>query len=100
MPAKYSEEPRPTAKTSVAIARAPSIIRIARPLGRPARVSHAPVEGRPDLLGVFPQIARRELHVARFPSSLPPREFLVRKPAVVRAGFRAELTEGSLARQP
>src|SRR5258708_911514 len=99
VPSKPIAEPSPIARPSVAIARAPSIVRIARRLGPSARVGHGPVESRPDLLGVFPQISRRELRIARFPVALAPREFLVRTLGVERAGFRIELHDVAVAQQ-
>src|ERR1700730_4518000 len=90
LPSKPIAGPSPMASPSVATAREPLIIRIARCLGRPARVSHGPIESRPDLLGVFPQITRRERRIARLPVALAAGEFLVRKLGVERAGFRIE----------
>src|SRR5580693_5587366 len=68
-------KPRPAAMHSALasatllplVMRAALGIRIARLLGTAARMGHGAIARRPDLLGVFPQIARRIFLGARLP---------------------------------
>src|ERR1700689_3662091 len=75
-------------------------IRIARLLGTTARMGHRAIARRPDLLGVFPQIARPIFIGARLPGFGAGGEFGVAQLDVQRALFGIELDDVAVANEP
>src|SRR5229473_3108184 len=74
LPSKPNAGTRPTPSPTSTILNARSNVRIARLLGRPARMGHRAVERRTDLLGVFPQIPGCEFRLPRLPILPAPRQ--------------------------
>src|SRR5438132_49774 len=97
MPSRPDAGTKPTPSASAARNAMRSNIRIARLLGGPARMGDRTVNRRSHLLGVFPQIAGRELAFARLPFLLPPRQLLVAQPHRQRAGFGVDLDDVAVA---
>src|SRR6185437_9199153 len=75
-------------------------VRIARLLGRSARMRDRAVDGGPDLLGVFPDIAGAVFGRARLPVLLAPRKFLGRDVDLDRAGLGVHRDHVAIAQQP
>src|SRR4029077_6158884 len=81
--------PRPTPISRITSAR--SHVRIARLLGRSARMGDGAVDRRPNLLGVLPQITGGEFSLPRFPILAPPLQLLCGELHIQRAFFRVDL---------
>src|ERR1700685_882109 len=75
-------------------------VRITRLLGTAARMGHRAIARRPDLLGVFPQIARRIFLGPRLPGFGAGGKLSVAQLDVQRALFRIELDDVAVADQP
>src|SRR5207253_5570907 len=71
VPSKPSAGASPRLRPISTIPSVRSHVRIARLLGRSARMGDGAVERRPHLLGVLPQITRGELSLPRFPILAP-----------------------------
>src|SRR5580693_4034948 len=101
-------KPRPTAMHSALasatlrplVMRAALGIRIARLLGTAARMGHRAITRRPDLLGVFPQIARPIFLGARLPGLGAGGELGVAQLDVQRALLGIELDDVAVANEP
>src|ERR1700689_424784 len=103
-------KPRPTAMHSalasatllpLAMRRMAALrIRITRLLGTAARMGHRAIARRPDLLGVFPQIARPIFLGARLPGFGAGRKLGVAQLDVERALFGIELDDIAIANEP
>src|ERR1043166_5501956 len=99
VPSKASAGARPMATPSSKIPSVRSHVRIARLLGRSARMGDGTVERRPDLLGVLPQITRGELSLPRLPILAPPLQLLCGELHIQRAFFGIDLDEAAVARE-
>src|SRR5271169_6574289 len=75
-------------------------IRITRLLGTAARMGHRAIARRSDLLGVFPQIARRIFLGSRLPGLGAGRKLAVAQLDVQRALFGIELDDVAVANEP
>src|SRR5580692_3115376 len=89
-----SATPRPL------VTRAALGIRITRLLGTAARMGHRAIARRPDLLGVFPQIARRVFLGARLPGFSAGDKLGIAQLDVQRALFGIELDDVAVANEP
>src|ERR1043166_2650958 len=74
-------------------------VRIARLLGRSARMGHGAVERGPDLLGVLPQIPGGVLALAGFPILPPLLQLLCGELHIQRAFFRVDLDDVAIAQE-
>src|ERR1043166_6057723 len=100
VPSKASAGARPMATPISKIPSVRSHVRIARLLGRSARMGDGTVERRPDLLGVLPQITRGELSLSRLPILAPPLQLLCGELHIQRAFFRTDLHDVAVAQEP
>src|SRR5262245_49961090 len=75
VPSKLAAGEKPNAKPIRPRLTTALDVRIARLLSRPAGMGHRAFARRPDLLGIFPQIAGRELGRPRLPGLRPALEF-------------------------
>src|ERR1044072_5268325 len=76
-----------------------SRVRIADLLGLAARMGHGAIDGGPDLLGVFPQIAGGETGLARLPAVLAAIPLFVGPRNVDRAGDGIDRDHVAIAQQ-
>src|ERR1043166_6720334 len=100
VPSKASSGASPMARPISTIPSVRSHIRIARLLGRSARMGDGTVERRPDLLGVLPQITRGELSLPWLPILVPPLQLLCGELHIQRAFFRVDLDDVAVAQEP
>src|SRR5262245_8781350 len=85
VPSKLAAGEKPNAKPIRPRLTTALDVRIARLLSRPAGMGHRAFARRPDLLGIFPQIAGRELGCPRLPGLRPALEFGLAQIALERA---------------
>src|SRR5580700_2382755 len=95
--AKAAASPRPAPNNATASKR--SYIRIARLLGRPARMGDGAVARRPDLLGIFPDVSRCVGRPARLPRRPPLRELGLAQPHLEGAAVRIDGDDVAVAHQ-
>src|SRR3984893_8671056 len=99
VPSKPSAGASPRLSPISTIPSVRSHVRIARLLGRSARMGDGAIERRSDLLGVLPQITRGELFLPRLPILAPPLQLLCGELHIQRAFFRVDLDDVAIAQQ-